>query len=219
MKTLLFVSTLACTALSVHAQGVVYFQNRDLASGISSPIYMLTVGGVALDGTDTNFRAALLGGPAGTAAASIPGSRTNNNQFGLVPSQGSLITLASPSTGATWTTFRTGAGAGFVGLGTDSARPVPGQDWGTTAEVQVVAWNGAFDTWPEAYAAWFSGQPGIFIGASNPLNLTLSSASTDPNITKLIGLESFAIVPAPEPSTLALAGLSAAALMIFRRRN
>src|SRR4051812_6181392 len=114
MKKLLVISTFACTALSVLAQGVVEFQNLNGSVGISSPIYMLTVGGVALDGTDTGFRAALLGGATGNAAANIPGSRTNNNnQLGLIPSKGSLITLANPDTGASWTTFRTGGPAGF----------------------------------------------------------------------------------------------------------
>jgi len=218
MKKLLVLSILASTAASVLAQGIVTFQNLDTGAGIRSPIYLLTVGGALPSGTDTSLRAALLGGPTGTAAAFIAGSRTN--QSGQVSSQGSLSLLASGASGATWTTFRTGTAGGFVGVGSDSGRVVTGQDWGTTAEVQVVAWNGGYNTWAQAYAAWQAGTPGVLIGASNPINLTLPAGPTDPNLAKLVGLESFAMVPnVPEPTSFALAGLGAAAMMIFRRRK
>jgi hypothetical protein len=219
MRKLFVLSTLACTALSVLAQGTIQFQNRDTANGINSPIYMFTVGGTLANGTDTGLRAALLGGPTGTQFAFIPGSRTNYN--GSIPSMGALSMLSSPSTGATWTTFRTGSAAGFVAVGTDSARALPGIDYGgNLAEVQIVAWNGGFNTWAEAYAAWYAGAPGIYVGASNPLTVSTPASATDQNLTRLVGLESFALPDiVPEPSTFALAGFSAAAMMIVRRRK
>jgi hypothetical protein len=219
MKKLLVLSALACTAASVMAQGYVTFQNLDTGAGIRSPIYLTTVGGATPSGTDTSLRAAILGGVTGTAPAFIVGSRTNGS--GTVSQQGSLSLLVSPNSGNTWTTFRTGTAAGFVGVGSDSARIVPGVDFLGTAEVQVVAWNGGYNTWAQAYAAWAAGTPGVMIGASNPLTVTLPASATDPNLAKLIGLESFAMVlnTVPEPSTFALAGLGAAAMMIFRRRK
>jgi len=219
MKKLLVLSALACTAVSVFAQGTVTFQNLDAGAGIRSPIYLLTVGGALPNGSDTSLRAAILGGTTGTPFAFVPGSRTN--QSGTTASQGSLSLLASPNSPfATWTTFRTGTAGGFVAVGSDSARIVPGVDFQGTAEVQVVAWSGGFNTWAQAYAAWLVPGSGVLIGASNPLTLTLPASATDPNLAKLVGLESFAMVAnIPEPTSFALAGLGAAAMMIFRRRK
>jgi len=221
MKKLLVLSALACTAASVYAQGFATFNNFDPATPVvRSPIYLLTVGGAAPSGTDTQFRAALLGGTTGTPFAFITGSRTNSASG--ANSAGSLSLLASPNTGnATWATFRTGTAAGFVAVGSDSPRVVPGVDFGGTAEVQVVAWSGGFSTWAQAYAAWLVPGSGVLIGASNPLTVVLPASATDPNIARLVGLESFAMVAnvIPEPTTFALAGLGAAAMMIFRRRK
>jgi hypothetical protein len=63
---------------------------------------------------------------------------------------------------------------------------------------------------------------GLNTGKSALLSITTVS-STDPTIKSLdsIGLQAFAVGAAvvPEPSTFALAGLGAAALLIFRRRK
>jgi hypothetical protein len=221
MRKLLFASIFVSSALSVLAQGIVQFQNRDTLNGINSPIYIFAVGsnGILANGTDTGLRAALLGGPPGTPFAVIPNSRTN--YYNASWSMGGLSMLANPSTGATWTTFRTGTAAGYVGVGSDVARVLPGIDYGgNLAEVQVVAWTGGYNTWAEAYAAAYAGAY-LFLGASNPLIVSTPASATDMNLTRLVGLESFSLIPSfiPEPSTFALAGLSAAATMIFRRRK
>lgn len=219
MKKLLALTALASLSLTTFGQGTVQFQNRDTANvpNVNAPIYLDVVGGTLLNGTDTSLHAALLGGASTGTAAFIPNSRTNGGSGASVV--GTLSLLASPSTAATWTTFRTGAAAGYLGVGTDTARDTL-QPFGGQAMVQVVAWNGGFTTWTAAYNAWASGTPGILIGASNPLVVTLPAGPTDPNLTRLVGLESFAIVPSvPEPSTLALAGLGAAALLFIRRRK
>ena len=121
-----------------------------------------------------------------------------------------------------WVNFRSGTAApaapGYVTV-TGPARVVPGVDWGGSALVQMVAWQGNYDTWAAAFAAWQAGTADVKIGASNPLTLTLPSAPTSPVLTYLTGLQPFAIVAVPEPTMFALAGLGAAALLIFRRRN
>jgi hypothetical protein len=221
MKEFLLASIFAYSSTSVLAQGTVQFQNRDIANGINSPIYFNAVGGALANGTDTGLRAALLGGPAGTAYAYVPGSRTNGINYPS-PQMGSLSMLASPSTGATWTTFRTGTLAGYLAIGSDAARVLPGIDYGgNAAEVQIVAWAGAYNTWAEAYTAWVTEGYDVWIGASNPINVSTPFSAQDPNLTRLVGLESFALELnfIPEPSTFQLAGLGAAAMMIFRRRN
>jgi hypothetical protein len=222
MKKLLALGLLSTLAASAFGQGQVNFQNRATTAtpnAVISPIYLGSVGGTLLSGTDTQFHAALLGAATalGLAPANIGhGSRTNGTAG--ADSMGTLPMLASPSTAATWVTFRTGTLAGFLAVGTDSARDAVAP-YNSTALFQVVAWSGGYNTWAQAYNAWLSGTPGVLIGASNPLTLPVTSSATALDVPTLQGLESFAIVPAPEPTTFALAGLGAAALMIFRRRN
>jgi hypothetical protein len=219
MKKILALTLLAAASVSLYGQGIVQFQNRDttVTPNVVAPIYVDATNGAGLNGSDTTLRAALLGGPSTATAAFIPGSLYSGSTG--ASTAGTLSLLASPSTGATWATFRTGAAAGYVAVGTDAARDTL-QPFSTQVEVQVVAWNGGYNDWASAYAAWLAGTPGVKIGASNPLFVTTPSGATDPNLTKLVGLSSFAIVSnVPEPSTFALVGLGAAALMIFRRRK
>lgn len=111
--------------------------------------------------------------------------------------------------GAT-TSFFTGAGAGYFAGG---PRTVTGVAGGSVAVLQVRVWNTAAGaTWAEANA-----NPLGIVGASGLVNITLSvPPATPPN---MVGLTSWAVVPVPEPSSFALAGLGAAAMLIFRRRK
>jgi hypothetical protein len=54
-------------------------------------------------------------------------------------------------------------------------------------------------------------------GQSNPFNYTLVASGTPP--PGPVGLTGFQVVPIPEPSTFALAGLGVAALLVLRRRK
>lgn len=219
MKKILTLAALAGLSLSAFGQGQVIFNNRATAATppVQSPFYIDSIGGTLMSGSDTTLRAALLGGATTLTPANIPGSRTNS-AGGSVAAQGTLSLLASPATGATWATFRTGTLAGYVAVGTDSARD-SGLVYGSTGLFQVVAWNGGYNDWASAYAAWLQGTPGVRIGASNPMILPVSLSPTDTSVPTLTGLESFSIVGVPEPSTFALVGLGAAALLIFRRRK
>jgi len=113
------------------------------------------------------------------------------------------------------------SGAGAVGTGvagpgtffdpTGSAYAVPGTTTAsTTAFFQIEAWGGQFATYAEAKAQGaLAGKSGVF---SNPV---ASPPNTPPDLT---GMPSVILV-IPEPSSFALAGLGAAALLIFRRRK
>jgi len=101
--------------------------------------------------------------------------------------------------------FLTGAGAGyFIG----GKRSVPGVPGNTIGVLQVRAWDtlsGA--TWDLAT-----------IKGQSPLLTTLSlglDPATPPN---MVGLQSFSLTVIPEPSTIALAILGAAALFLRRRK-
>jgi hypothetical protein len=208
MKKILAIGALATLTLSAFGQGQVNFNNRVLTvtPNVSAPVYIDVVGSGGL--ASSNFvRAALLGGSTAGTPASVVGGVYN---------AGNLSLLVSPSTPATWATFRTGTLAGFVAVGTDSARN-SGLAYGSTGLFQMVAWEGTANTWAEAFVAWQSGQ--IRAGFSNPVILPVTLSAVDLNVPTLQGINPFAIIPIPEPSTFALAGLGAAALLIFRRRK
>jgi hypothetical protein len=192
--------TLTSTLLG---QGLIAFQNRNTAVGINAPIYLNFVGDTLLNGT--GYRVALLGGPTNAIPAYRAGSRTNGPHLNHEVVVGTLSMLGSPSTGATWTTFRTGTAAGYVGVGTDVARD-SGLPYGSIGQFQLVAWSGNYNSWPEAVDAYLGGD-GLnnWIGAGNPMFLPTTLSASDQNLPTLQGLESFAIVNfVPEPSSLAL---------------
>jgi len=205
MKKILTLAALTGLTLSVFGQGQVQFNNRltSATPTVDAKIFLDAVGTVALDGSNTLYRAALIGGATTGTASSASAI-------------GTLSLLASPSSGNTWTTFRTGAAAGYVGVGTDVARD-SGLPYGSTGLFQVVAWVGTETTWAAAYADWKSGL--IKAGFSNALTLPTSTGPTDLAVPTLAGLQAFAVTSIPEPSTFALAGMGVAAMMIFRRRK
>jgi hypothetical protein len=209
MKKILAIGALATLTLSAFGQGQLTFNNRVLTvtPNVSAPVYIDVVGsGTNGAASGATVRAALLGG----STSGTPASAST---------AGTLALLVSPSTPATWATFRTGTLAGFVAVGTDSARN-SGLAYGSTGLFQMVAWEGTQDTWAAAYAAWQSGQ--IRAGFSNPIQSAVTTGPTDLAVPALQGLNPFAIgfnVVVPEPSSFALAGLGAAALLIFRRRK
>ena len=107
-------------------------------------------------------------------------------------------------------------GANAFGMGTftdptGGTYAVPGTTAAsTTAFFQIEAWTGAATSWAAAAAAGLpNGKSLVF---SNPV-------AAPPNATPdLTGMPAI-IIAVPEPSTFALAGLGAAALLIFRRRK
>lgn len=98
----------------------------------------------------------------------------------------------------------------------------------STVELMVVGWTGGFADWNSALAAgtgllgwsgstlstgalaWSNGT-----GAPNASPPVIATAIT----TGALGYNGLVLTPVPEPSTFALAGLGAAALLIFRRRK
>lgn len=90
---------------------------------------------------------------------------------------------------------------------------VPGVALNGTATLEVEAWTGNFAT----YAAAVSG--GGAYGSTAPFaNATGGGGIPPATPVDLVGMPAV-ILNTPEPSTIALGGLGAAALMFFRRRN
>jgi hypothetical protein len=105
-----------------------------------------------------------------------------------------------------------------------------GSSAGATHDFIVRGWSAnAGATWAAALATWNNGNPAVdmWLGQSTiGNNLVLGDGGALPSTTLFgagptqVGGFSMTFFPAiPEPSSMALAGLGAAALMIFRRRK
>jgi hypothetical protein len=152
----------------------------------------------------TNAAGELCSGPAYRADLFIAPAGTTDPLSPLFVSAG----FAEP--------FRTGAGAGYF-LG--GQKTLQGYADGYLAgQVRVwSSWGGAFTTWSQA--RW-SGVAGVEVGESNIFLFSDPMPLQPPgNLTGLEGfrLETLPIIP--EPSTLTLAGLGLASLLVFRRRG
>ena len=121
-------------------------------------------------------------------------------------------TATSLAAVGTPTTFLSGGGAGYFNGGVIT---VPGIAAGTSGFFAVRAWN---DSLGATYA--LASAAGHGYGTSSPFQVTTGGAGTPagPPAT-LVGLTSFSLVAAvPEPSTIALGLLGAAALLLRRRK-
>lgn len=136
---------------------------------------------------------------------------------GAGAAEGSLVPIAS-----TKTVFIGGATTSAAGSpGTDGSGLIQGPVADTgfavgAATIQVRAWYdpGHNTTYAQAVAG------GLNNGKSTLYTIN-STGQTDPTVPSLdnINFAAFTVTSVPEPSTFALAGLGAAALVIFRRRK
>jgi len=119
-----------------------------------------------------------------------------------------LVAVGSP------VNFRTGAAAGYVQPPASDVT-INGVNAGAVATLQVRAWTGTATSFEAAKAAGASyGSSAIFQSAA----LGGDPGTGAPPLTSpaLVGLTSFSLVP--EPSTIALGALGAAALLLRRRK-
>lgn len=219
MKKLLALAVLAAAlaSQSVLAQGNFVFGSGaryvwDNWSGVASPT-----------GNFTNYTAFLWG--SGTPlvdsiATSVPTNNMSTHavqvtstawndiltdpsfHFATNNSSGLLVGAQTTLTGG----VSYNGGSAFPVLGTSSA--------GGSTTVFVVAWSVGY-TDPAAAAA--ANAP---LGWSAPFSYTYASSSGSPTSFSAQNTTwQFGVSPIPEPSTFALAGLGAAALMIFRRKK
>jgi len=124
----------------------------------------------------------------------------------------------------TITTFRTGAGAGNFASAIATLNNIPPD--APQATLELVSWDnssGLYPTWTQASTAWLAGV--LLAGKTGTWNQNNLGGvvnlpppminSTDPTQHA----RSFNLYLAPEPTTAALAGLGATALLILRRRK
>jgi hypothetical protein len=218
----LALATLALTcAASVFAQGTVVFGNR--FGNSSSYVYKPLAPGSS---------AHQIGN--GTGTADVPTGTTDWTGYvkvgttaaeaasyfcTLLSANGSGVNETNLSQSTSTTTFRSGGAAGNLPANLTATLGNVAKD-SPFATLEMVAWDnstGLYSTWAQASIAWSAGL--IAAGRSNPINLAAIGGdfNTPPNT---VGFQSFNLYYAiPEPTSFALAGLGAAAMLIFRRRK
>jgi len=92
---------------------------------------------------------------------------------------------------------------------------------GGPATVQLRAWSSNFDTYELAAAALAAKNPLAEAGKSAPLSLAATGGGGSPPglPVDLTGLTTTQLIGVPEPTTIALGVLGAAALLVARRRK
>jgi len=191
MKKLLLSAMLVGLAVGAFAQGQINLSN---GSNSSNDPNAATGGLFWLD----------LDGPGGTAPALISGDFNVNFYGGSDANSLSLLKSIVNSGGGS----ALGAGT-FLDL---SGVPVSIPGALTSGSFRIEAWQGGAGS--TFNGAQIRGQSGVF---SNPLGNPNAQPPGLP--TDFTGMPGITLTTIPEPSTFALAGLGAAALLIFRRRK
>jgi len=201
------------SAVSVLAQGNLNYSIR-VTGSVVGHVYGYSAGEGARSGNTatevppglTTYAGALLQGT-GFSAQLFAANNIGQSESALTPVPGSIVS------------FRTGATlGGTIATLTLSVPQVPGDPAGS-GTFQLRAWdnlNGTLTTWAAAEAAWNQG----LTAAGKSLLFDVAGLNLAPNIApNMLGFRSFNLTIVPEPSTFVLAGLGAAALVIFRRRK
>ena len=191
MKKLAVALCLTALTTGAFAQGLVNFFNNSTTL-ISSG---LPGNSTAISGAVGSYYFALLTAPSGT---------TDPKAFTFSGAYGTNQTVAGRFTGG-----------GNVVI----------QNWapGTIKAFEVAGWSSSLGT--TFNSAWLTSMPGGFglstIASGSPGGFNAGTGGTDPNLVifSSTSIASGFLVPIPEPGTFALAGLGAAAMLIFRRRK
>jgi hypothetical protein len=189
--------TTALLGLAAHAQGTVNFANVGSAGGASLNAPDFLNDGVTKLGA--NFSASLL---VGTSANSLTAVATHAYSNGYVVG-GTTVLAGMPAGTPVWVAIE--AWDTTLGGTTTGASFAAAVAYGAAGHGNVWGYSGAVG----------------FNASATPFQVTPADPSASPPGTPslLVGLNSFSLNPVPEPTTFALAGLGAAAALIFRRRK
>jgi hypothetical protein len=209
MKKTIVTIAVAALTVSSFAQGTLNVLNN-LTGIFRAPIYGPEPGNptLALHGQGS------LGVPSGATVfgGALLGANNTGARYAFAV-YGGPASVVDPAqlTLVVQTTFRDSATTGLPAglINTLSGVIVPGVDTGSQAKLQVRAWDTT--TGATYAAAGVRGASEMFTSGSLGGGATFAADMT--------GWTSFNIAAVPEPSTFVLAGLGAAALVIFRRRK
>lgn len=221
MKKLILTAALAASATVVFGQGAIQTGNNFGTTVAQMPIYgpdpsnpTLSLTGqsaIAVPVGSTVYNGPLLQGT-GWDFAVYAGAQNAD------PSTFSLLTIQNFRTSASG-----GKPAGFAP--TLATVTVPGVAAGTAANFQIRVWNnlnGTVNNWSTASADWAAGLLAAgesSVVTSGPLGGVSSGGPVSTPNT--VGWSSFNayFVAVPEPGTIALCGLGAASVLLFRRKK
>lgn len=216
-KLILAATLVAMTGLSAFGQGYFLFTatKNTVYDAFTTPGTFVSGGGHTMVGflwgpAATVGLLGATGNPISNTAAVSPNVWTailNDPQFhfGVNTNTGSTATvIANPS----------GLAIGGINYNSSGTFPVLNTIGGNTYTLYVIGWNSAFAT-PDAAAA-----AGAAVGWSAPFQYAAGNGViSTPLSFSGSGLTAFGVSPVPEPATCVLAGLGAAAMLIFRRRK
>lgn len=213
MKKLLTVAALTAATCVSFGQGVVNFNNSS-STLISAGTVPNASTGTSMPGSSTRlFYFAIFVAPSGTV--------TGDDQAAPLPNDPLWQTV-----GGTNVNHATAVGRLAT---TATAVVIPGVAGGGTADFIVRGWSAnAGASWAAALAFWNGGNPAqdMWLGSSeigNNIILGDGAAIGTPTLFGVSGTQvggfNMVLYSVPEPSSMVLAGLGAASLLLFRRRK
>jgi len=206
----LLVATADTSAL---ADGYVTFSTAPLAHAVWDEF---TTPGLGVLPAANSVDATFLWAPLGTTDPLPDVGGVPTNGVTSVPVGWSAITVMLSSG---WTAAMNGSTPAVLTLANSTGIinyghfPLAGTSGGTAYEFVTIGWNASAGTSPASVAD---------LGWSNPFDYTTGVGLMDPvgeTEFNQDGMDPFGIAPVPEPATLALAGLGALSLLLFRRRK
>jgi len=220
MKKTILTTIASMLAVAAFSQGSVTFQNASTVAGWAP----VADRNVKFDATAAAFNPLLVAGA--NVSSNYAGVNLSNLRAALYYAPGTIADVganwqtvnqqAQPTTGSALATFKqstsTTAGSWFGGSRTMNGVATAGG----TATLMVIVWDPTLAADPFNLPGNYNGLWGrsALFSYTTPTSATPAPAEFLPN-----NLASFTIGVVPEPTTIALAGLGAASLLLFRRRN
>jgi hypothetical protein len=213
MKKLLLTSLASLLTVAAFAQGTVTFQNANTLSGWNP----VADRHVKFGETAAAFNPLLVAGA--NVSSNYAGVNLTSLRAALFYAPGTVadgdwlqVNLAAGGTAATFKNSTSSSAGSWFG-GTRTLTTIAAQ--GGVASLMVVVWDSSLSADPLSVAA----RGGLW-GRSSVFAYTTPASSTPAPVDFLPNnLQSFTIGVIPEPSSMAIAGLGAAALVFFRRRK